>query len=152
MTEKKKLTAEEKAAVQKQIDDLQASLADQEQASGAAAQADADEEVEEQRERLATLFDRLGLSEEDFDLMATAFATGTEQRTRSIVREVLAEEEEAAGTGDDDKGGTGDDGGLGAASDDPKVPPVKPDAAPEPAPQSEHWTKKKIFGRKEEDS
>lgn len=141
MTEKKKkLTAAERAKVEKQIKDLQEALKDEEEATGAAAAADASEEVEEQRQKLAALFDRLGLTEEDYDLLAGALAAGTEERTREIVREELAAEEEAANAGTVAE--------LGA---DPEAGAVAPPPEDSPPPPSKHWTEKKVFGRKDEE-
>lgn len=145
MPEKKKqLSAAERKAVEKQIADLQAALDDQEEATGAAASADAAEDVEAEREKLANLFDRLGLSEEDYDLLAGALATGTEERTRQIVREELAAEEEG-------KGG-GDGGSLGELEENPAAPAVDPPPADKPPPPSKHWTQKRLFGKGEEES
>lgn len=137
-TPKKKLTAAEKKKLQDQIAQLQSALEEEEEAEGAEETAEATEEVEEQRERLAALFDRLGLTEEDFDTLTAAFATGTEERTRSIVREVLAEEEEAEG-----------DGSLREAAENPEeAEVVEGDNPPDPPPPSKHWTERRILGRK----
>lgn len=140
---KKKLSEAERKQVADQIAELQASLEDEAEAEGAEASAEATAEVEEQREQLATLFDRLQISEEDWELMSAAFSTGTEERTRSIVREVLAEEEEAEG-----------DGSLKEAAEKPggEAPPVPvPDAPPENAPPSKHWTERRILGGKKDE-
>ena len=140
MAEKKKLTPEERKKVEKQIADLQAALKEQDDAEGAAAAADAAEDVEEEREKLAQLFDRLGLTEEDYDLLAGAFAAGAEERTRQIVREELAAEEEAAG-----------DGSLGELGDNPDAGAVEPPAPDNPPPPSKHWTEKRLFGGKKDE-
>jgi hypothetical protein len=141
---KKKLTPAERKKIEEQVAALQASLDEQEEATGAEASAEAAEEVEEQRERLASLFTKLDISEEDYDLLAGAFASGTEERTRQIVREELAAEEESGGAG-------GDDGSLGALEDDPSKPPIEPPPEDTPPPPSKHWSEKKIFGKKDDE-
>lgn len=140
--EKKKLTAAERKKIEEQIAALQESLEDQEEASGAEQRA-ADAEVEAERKKLADLFDRLGIGEEDWTLISTAFATGTEARTRAIVREELAAEEEAQ---DEQKKG----GSLGELEGNPGAPPVPPDSPPQEPPTSRHWTEKKLFGKRDE--
>lgn len=142
MAEKKKLSAAERTKIADQIAALQAALDDAEEAEGAAAAADAQEDVEEERQKLAALFDRLGLTEQDYDLLVGAVASGTEERTRAIVREELAAEEEAEN----------DDGSLAGAGKDPaKATPVAPTPPDDAPPPSEHWTKKKLFGKRKEE-
>jgi hypothetical protein len=138
MAEKKKLTPAEQEKIKQQIADLQKALEEQEEAKGAEQAAEATEEVEEQRAKTAALFDRLGITEEDWPVLSAALAAGTEERTRAIVREELAAEEEAEN----------DKGSLGELKDDPAAPPVKQDKPPEEPPASKHWTEKKIFGSK----
>jgi hypothetical protein len=140
---KTKLTADERKAVEKQIADLQAALEEQEEAVGAEASAEAEEDVEAQREALASLFDRLEITEADYDLLAGAFATGTEERTRQIVREELAAEEEQSGAG-------AGDGSVAELEDNPAAPAVDPPPPDNPPPPSKHWTEKRLFGKGEE--
>ena len=141
--QKKKLTPEERKKVEDQIAALQASLEEQEEATPAE-QPEADAEVEEQRRRTAELFDRLNITEEDWEVLSAAFAAGTEDRTRRIVREELAAEEEA-------EGGSGG-GSLKDAADNPggAEPVETPQPDDKPAP-SKHWTEKKIFGKREDE-
>jgi hypothetical protein len=91
MAEKKKLTPAERKKVEDQIKELQDSLEEREEATPED-QAAADAEVERQRQATAELFDRLGITEEDWTVLSAAFAAGTEDRTRRIVREELAAE------------------------------------------------------------
>jgi len=140
MPQKKKLNAAERKKVEDQIAALQASLEEQEEAEPEE-QAEADADVEEQRRRTAELFDRLGITEEDWAVLSSAFATGTEERTRRIVREELAAEEEAA-----------EGGSLAEAADDPEgAEPVKPAKADDDPAPSKHWTERKLFGKSEEE-
>jgi hypothetical protein len=139
MADKKALTPEQRKKVQAQIAELQASLEDEAAASTPAEKEEASQDVEEEKQKTAELFDRLGLTEADFDLLAAAMASGTEERTRRIVREELAAEEEAAG-----------DGSLAAAGE-PGAQPVEnpaPDDAPAP---SKHWSEKKLWGKKHDE-
>lgn len=138
MPEKKKLTAAERKAVEEQIAELQASLDEEAAASTAAEREEASEDVEEQKRKTAALFDRLGLTEEDFDLIAAAVASGTEDRTRRIVREELAAEEEAAGGGS-----------LASAAEEGT--PVEPDQKPDVPAPSKHWSERRLWGNKHEE-
>lgn len=143
MAEKKKLTPAERKKVEDQIKALQESLEEQEEASPKD-QAAADAEVEEQRRKTAELFDRLGITEDDWTVLSAAFAAGTEDRTRRIVREELAAEEE----GEEEA----EEGSLKEAQEEGgKVEPVKPPAPDNPPPPSKHWTEKKIFGKKDDE-
>lgn len=143
---KKKLSSAERKKVEDQIAALQESLDDAEEASPEE-QAAADADVEEQKKKTAALFDRLGLTEDDWTVLSAAFAAGTEDRTRRIVREELAaEEEEGEGEGE---GGAGT---LAEAADDPEGagPVAQPKDDDEPVP-TKHWTDKKIFGKSDEE-
>ena len=137
--DKKKLSPAERKKVEEQIAALQASLDEQAEADTAAEAREAEADVEEQRAKTAALFDRLGLTEEDFDLLAGAMAAGTEERTRRIVREELAAEEEAA------------EGGSLAEAGKPGAEPVEPDDKPDVPAESKHWTEKKLWGKKHEE-
>ncbi len=140
MPEKKKLSAAERKKVEEQIAALQASLDDQAEADTAAEAREAEADVEQQRQQTAALFDRLGLTEEDFDLLAGAMAAGTEERTRRIVREELAAEEEAA-----------EGEGTLAAAGEPGAKPLPPDDSPDLPAESKHWTERKLWGKKHEE-
>lgn len=142
MAEKKKLTPEQRKKVEDQIKALQDSLKEQEAAEGAAASAEAAEDVEEQKEKLAALFDRLNLTEEDYDLLVSSLASGTEERTRQIVREELAAEEESST----------ERGSLKDAAENPKgaKPNADEDKPPDTPAPSKHWTERKLFGKKDE--
>lgn len=135
----KKLSAAERKKVEEQIAALQASLDDVAEADTAAEAEAAREDVEEEKRKTAELFDRLGLTEADFDLLASAMASGTEERTRRIVREELAAEEEAAG----------DKGSLAAAGEEQTA--LDPDHTPDTPAESKHWTEKKLWGKKHEE-
>lgn len=145
MAEKKKLTPEERKKVEAQIADLQSALDDVDDASTAAEEAAAQADLERERAATAALFDKLDLTEEDYDLLVAALATGTEQRTREIVREELGEDP----PGDGGAGG-GPDGGLGDLQDDPAAPPVGDPPAPDDPPKSAHWTEKRFGWNKDQ--
>lgn len=137
---RRKLTADEKERLKKQVERLQAALAEQDEADTPAEEKEAAEEVDEQRERTAALFDRLGLDEDDFDLLVGAVGAGIDTHVREIIREEL-----------DDPAG-GETGGLGALQDDPGAGPVDVDTAEEePTPTSEHWTRRRLFGSRKDE-
>lgn len=130
MAEKKKLTPEERKKIEDQIAELNEALKDQ--AEGEATPA----EVEEEKRKLAALFDRLNITEEDYDVLVAGLAAGTEERTRRIVREELAAEEE------------GEEGGsLKDLETDPNAPPNTQKPPPDQEPKAKHWTERKLFGK-----
>lgn len=144
MTAKKKLTPEERKKIEAQILDLQEAVKDVDDAEGGAEEAAAKADLEKERAATAALFDRLGLTEDDYDLLVKSLAAGTEGRTREIVREELGEEP-PAGEGEGTEGG-----GLQELQEDPAAPPTTLVAPPEDAPQSKHWTEKRFGWGKDE--
>lgn len=143
MAEKKKLTTEEKERVKAQIAELQASIAEEADAETPDEEKIAAEEVEKKKAKLAALFDRLGLTEEDYDLLIESVGAGLDAQVRHIVKEELGEE--------GDGGEKPDEGTVKELVEDPNAPPVEspPDTAPENTPESRHWTEKKVFGKDE---
>jgi hypothetical protein len=143
-TEKKKLTPEEAEKVRAQIADLQEALDDVEEASTPQEEKEAAAELERERAATAALFDRLNLTEEDYDLLVRSVAAGTEERTREIVREELGEEPPATPAGE----GEGEGGGLAELEENPAAPPVTNPPPPEDPPKTQHWTEKRfLFGK-----
>lgn len=141
MPEKKKLTAVERKKIEEQIASLQEALEAEEVAKTPEEEAAAEEELAEQRRRTAELFDKLDLTEEDYDLLVRSVASGSEEELRRIVREELA----SAATPEGEP-----EGSVKKLQKDPKAPAVPGDSPPEEPPASKHWTEKKLFGRGEE--
>ncbi len=141
MAPKKKLTDQERKRVQDQIAQLQASLDDVADADTEDEIEDAEADVVEKKKALAELFDRLGLTEADYDLLVEGVGASMDEKVRHIVREELGED------GDEDKG----DGTVKELADDPEAPPVEDDTPPSSPPASKHWTERKVWGKGEEE-
>lgn len=140
MAEKKKLTAAEREKLRRQIAELQAALDDKEEASTPGEEEAAQEEVEEQQQKLAELFDRLGLTEADYDLLIEALGRGLDDHVKHLVREELGEEAVNTGTVKDLAENPPGEGEREEGGDTP----------PESPPASAHWTTRKLFGKKDE--